>query len=71
MTARSVAPDQLGKLLLAHPENAPAQPPLDPANTTKEMALLQRIQGTSHDTALEGKLGEVQTQTLVVFGTAD
>jgi pimeloyl-ACP methyl ester carboxylesterase len=71
MTARSVAPDQLGKLLLAHPENAPAQPPLDPANMTKEMALLQRIQGTSHDTALEGKLGEVQTQTLVVFGTAD
>jgi pimeloyl-ACP methyl ester carboxylesterase len=35
------------------------------------MVLLQRIQGTSRDTALEGKLGEVQTQTLVVFGTAD
>jgi pimeloyl-ACP methyl ester carboxylesterase len=67
----SVTPDQLGKLLLAHPENAPAQLPLDPTNLTKEMVLLQRIQGASRDTALEGKLGEVQTQTLVVFGTAD
>ena len=38
---------------------------------TAEMALLQGIRGASHDTELEGKLGEVQTQTLVVFGTAD
>jgi pimeloyl-ACP methyl ester carboxylesterase len=58
-------------LLYAHPENAPAQPQVDPANVAKEMALMQRIQGASRDTELEGKLSEVQTQTLVVFGTAD
>lgn len=35
------------------------------------MALVQHIKGASRDTELEGKLGEVQIQTLVVFGTAD
>jgi pimeloyl-ACP methyl ester carboxylesterase len=35
------------------------------------MALLQRIKATCRDAELEGRLGEVQTQTLVVFGTAD
>ena len=33
--------------------------------------MVQRIQGASPDTELEDKLGQVQTQTLVVFGTAD
>jgi len=66
-----VAPDQIAKLLFAHPENVPAQLPADPANVAKEMALVQRIQGASRDTELEDKLGQVQTQTLVVFGTAD
>jgi pimeloyl-ACP methyl ester carboxylesterase len=70
-TMPSVAPDLIGKLMFAHPENAPAWPPVDPANVAKEMALLQRIKATSRDAELEGRLGEVQTQTLVVFGTAD
>jgi pimeloyl-ACP methyl ester carboxylesterase len=70
-TMPSMAPDHIGKLMFAHPENAPAQLPVDPAHVTKEMALLQRLKGTSRDTELEGKLGEVQTLTLVVFGTAD
>jgi len=42
-----------------------------PGKRAKEMALVQRIQGASRDTELEDKLGQVQTQTLVVFGTAD
>jgi len=67
----SVAPDQIGKLLFAHPENAPTQLSVNAATMTKEMALLQRLQGSSRDTELEGELGEVQTPTLVVFGTAD
>jgi pimeloyl-ACP methyl ester carboxylesterase len=70
-TLPSVAPDQIGKLMFAHPKNAPAQLPVDPANMAKEMALLQRIEAISRDTELEAKLGEVQTLTLVVFGTAD
>jgi pimeloyl-ACP methyl ester carboxylesterase len=70
-TLPSVAPDQIGTLLFAHPEHAPAGPPLDPASVAREMALLQRIHGMSRDPELEGRLDEVQTQALVVFGTAD
>jgi pimeloyl-ACP methyl ester carboxylesterase len=70
-TMPSVVPDQLGKLLFAHPENAPVQPLVEPAHVARGMALVQRLQGASRDPELEGKLGEVQTQTLVVFGTAD
>ena len=66
-----VAPDQIATLLFAHPENMPAQPVADLANVAKEMALVQRIQGASRDMELEDKLGQVQTQTLVAFGTAD
>jgi len=77
-TIPSVAPDQivgeqgLAPFLLAHPENPPARPPrLVETNVAKEMALVQRIKGNSRDTELEGKLSELQTLTLVVFGTAD
>ena len=49
----------------------PAQPAEDLAHVAKEMALVQRLQGASRDRELEDKLGQVQTQTLVVFGTAD
>jgi pimeloyl-ACP methyl ester carboxylesterase len=65
------APDQMRKLMFAHPENAPARPPVDPATIAKGMALVQHLNGIGRDTELEGKLGEVQTLTLVVFDTAD
>jgi pimeloyl-ACP methyl ester carboxylesterase len=35
------------------------------------MALVQPLQGTGRDTELEGKLSQVQTQTLIAFGTTD
>src|SRR5712691_11645356 len=59
-TMPSVAPDQFGRLLFAHPENAPAQPLVDPAYVARGMALVQRLQGAGRDPELEGKLGEVQ-----------
>ncbi len=70
-TIPSVAPDQIGELMFAHPENASDQPPVDPAPLAQEMALLQRLKATSRDTELEQRLSAVQTLTLVVFGTAD
>jgi pimeloyl-ACP methyl ester carboxylesterase len=70
-TIPSVVPDQSAKLMFAHPDSAPAQPPVDAANVAKEMALVQRLKGTSRDAELAWNLGEVQTLTLVVFGTAD
>jgi pimeloyl-ACP methyl ester carboxylesterase len=44
---------------------------VDPTDVAKEMALMQRLKATERDMELEAKLGAVQTQTLVVFGTAD
>ena len=70
-TMSVVTHDQLGTLLFAHAKNVAVQPSMDPVTIAKEMALLQRIRGTGRDTELEGKLSEMPTQTLVVFGTAD
>jgi pimeloyl-ACP methyl ester carboxylesterase len=70
-TMPSVPPDQIRTLMFAHPENAPTEPPVEPANIAKRIALAQRLKGTGRDTELEEKLGEVQAHTLVVFGTAD
>jgi pimeloyl-ACP methyl ester carboxylesterase len=67
-TIPSVAPDQVG--VGAGLKPAPTGT-AHPENVTQEMALVQRIKGASSDTELEGRLGEVQTLTLVVFGTAD
>jgi pimeloyl-ACP methyl ester carboxylesterase len=66
-----VAPDQIGKLLYAHPEHAPVQLRVEPAQISTEMTLVHRIHGASRDTEMEEKLDQVQTQTLVVLGTAD
>jgi pimeloyl-ACP methyl ester carboxylesterase len=66
-----VASDQVATLLFAHPENMPTQPAADPEDVAKEMALVQHLRGASRDTELEDTLNRVQTQTLVVFGTAD
>lgn len=70
-TVPHVASDQIGRLMFAHPENAPAQQRADPAEVAKEMALLERIKGNRRDPDLEKRLGEVQALTLVVFGTTD
>jgi pimeloyl-ACP methyl ester carboxylesterase len=65
------APDQIAKLLYAHPEHPPAHLRVDSAKVSIEMTLVHHIRGASRDAELEEKLDQVQTQTLVVFGTAD
>jgi pimeloyl-ACP methyl ester carboxylesterase len=66
-----MAADQIVKLLYAHPEHVPAHLRVDPAQISTEITLIHRLQGASSDTELEERLDQVQTQTLVVFGTAD
>ena len=70
-TIPMVALDQIAELLHAHPEHPPTQLQADPAKIITEMTLLQCFHGASRATELEEKLDQVQTQTLVVFGTAD
>jgi len=64
-------PETLSRQLLAHPEHPAALPAVDPAIFVKEQALVQRLQGATHDTAAERKLGEIPCATLVVFGSKD
>jgi len=64
-------PEQLAKQLFAHPENVPGLPSLEPGILAKEQALVQRLQGSTHDIELESRLSEIQCATLVVFGLRD
>ena len=63
--------EQMAEQLLAHPEIASGLPPLDPDIVAKERALVQRLNGSTHDAEAESKLGEIQCATLVVFGLDD
>ena len=63
--------EELKARLFAHPENAPELPLGDPAILAKEQALALRLGGATHDTEVEGKLGDIRCATLIVFGLAD
>lgn len=70
-TLPAIAAMDIGEPSVAPPPGATGQPSADPRHLTQEISLLHRLRGTSRDVTLEEQLGEVQTLTLVVFGTAD
>lgn len=70
-TTPVVAAVDVSEPSVAPPPRATGQPSSDPRHLTHEISLLRRLQGTSRDVTLEGRLGEVQALTLVVFGTTD
>jgi len=63
-------PEQLARLLYAHPER---QPPfrMDPAVLAKQETLVARLRGPNRDADLEGRLPGLQIPTLVLFGMLD
>ena len=61
--------EQLHAALYAHPEKAPAADP--PEVIAKQVALLGRLMGPSHDVALEERMRGFALSTLVLFGTRD
>ena len=67
----AATPEEMASQLLAHPENAPGLPILDPAIYAKEQALVQRLKGAAHDAEAESRLSEIQCATLAVFGLKD
>ena len=67
----SGTPEELKARLFAHPENVPELPLGDSEILAKEQALALRLGGATHDTEVEGKLGDVRCATLIVFGLAD
>lgn len=62
---------QIAGQLFAHPENARSLPSPDPAVSAREHALVQRLQGLTHDAELESRIGEIECPTQVVFGLKD
>jgi len=63
-------PEEMARKLFAHPERLTLPPP-DPAARAKAQPLVQRLRGPNRDPDLEGRLEELPTPTLVLFGTLD
>jgi pimeloyl-ACP methyl ester carboxylesterase len=65
------SPEEMLELTMAHPERRPDGFGSDPAVTAAQRAFLERINAIARDDELIGRLGEVQTPTLALFGTSD
>ena len=67
----SGSPEEMARRLFAHPERVPPMPPQDPEVRAKGARLTQRLRGPDRDAALEHRMRELPTPTLVLFGTLD
>ena len=67
----SGTPQQMARLLYAHPERVPPMPPVDPEIQTQTARLVARLRGPDRDPELEKLLPGIATPTLVLFGTLD
>ncbi len=63
--------DQIARALYAHPDRMPALPTPDPGIASKTRTLAMRLRGPDRDAALEGRMRDLVTPTLVLFGTLD
>jgi pimeloyl-ACP methyl ester carboxylesterase len=64
-------PQEMARLLYAHPERVPPLPAPDPAIQAQTARLVGRLRGPERDPALEALLPGLATPTLVLFGTLD
>jgi pimeloyl-ACP methyl ester carboxylesterase len=67
----SGTPEQMARMLFAHPERAPPLPPQDPEIVARTGRLVGRLRGPDRDPELEALLPGLATPTLVLFGTLD
>jgi pimeloyl-ACP methyl ester carboxylesterase len=67
----SGSPEEMVRRLYAHPERFATLPAPEPAIQTKTRPLVMRLRGPDRDPDLERRLPELQTPTLVLFGTLD
>jgi len=67
----SGSPEEMARGLYAHPERLDAIPMPDPAIRAKTWSLVLRLRGPDRDADLEGRLEELTTPTLVLFGLVD
>jgi pimeloyl-ACP methyl ester carboxylesterase len=67
----SGTPEEIARMLFAHPERVGPLPPVDPAIRDKTQALVRRLSGPHRDPDLERRLHGLGVPTLVLFGTLD
>lgn len=64
-------PEEMARILFAHPERVPPLPPIPSEIREKTQALVRRLSGPARDPELEHQLSGVNVPTLVLFGTLD
>jgi pimeloyl-ACP methyl ester carboxylesterase len=64
-------PEEMARLLYAHPERMPPGPKRDPAVLAKQQKLVARLRGPARDSDLEARMGAIEVPTLVLWGTLD
>jgi pimeloyl-ACP methyl ester carboxylesterase len=67
----SGTPEEMARMLYAHPERLGHIPLPDPAVRAKTQPLVQRLRGPDRDPELEARLPGLTVPTLVLFGTLD
>lgn len=67
----SGTPEEIARLIFAHPERLGAAPPADPAVQAKQRALVGRLRGPDRDAKLETAMRDLSAPVLVLFGTLD
>ena len=67
----AASPQDMARLLYAHPERMAPMPARDPAVLAKQQHLVGRLRGPARDSDLETRMGTIDTPTLVLWGTLD
>jgi len=67
----SGTPEEIARMLYAHPERMPPIPKSDPDQVARITKFVRRLAGPDRDAALEDRMRQIQEPVLVVFGTRD
>jgi pimeloyl-ACP methyl ester carboxylesterase len=67
----SGTPEEIARLLFAHPEREGAVVHSDPTIQARQRALVGRLRGPDRDADLEARMRDLPTPALVLFGTLD
>jgi pimeloyl-ACP methyl ester carboxylesterase len=67
----SGSPEEIARVLYAHPERMPPAPPADPALAARRLALTKKLIGPDRDPDLEAAMSGLTIPVLIVMGTRD
>ena len=70
-TPPSGSPEEIARMVYAHPERHAPLPAPDPAAQAQTRAFVMRVRGPDRDADLEAAMRRLETPALVLFGTLD